>query len=148
MKSLLLGLILLTGCGRPHPQDLTTEILSSADTFDNGMPRLLFINGQRWYVASDRDWDIHLTLGHRMAETQCERNVIAIRTDLIESNKKDSLLHEIFHAGACNQPEKEQYTFYNSTDEESHPGFERAANVIYTVLHDNPELTRYLAGNK
>jgi hypothetical protein len=73
--------------------------------------------------------------------------VIIVRNSLTYGNQRDTVLHELLHAGTCSEDGQVHNLYYNSSSEEAHEGIYKIADYMTSLLHDNPEFARYLAGN-
>lgn len=142
---LLVGLLgCLWGCV-PVPPNPTPHW---TPYFKGDVPTVLYISGAKWdVIIGDEDWDRQLELDGFDGESICVRHIISIHSDLPVARERDAILHEILHAGSCQEPEDKQALYYNSPNMKHHEqGFGRISVVLTTTLHDNPELTLYLAG--
>lgn len=113
----------------------------------NHMPGLIEVRGEKWRVVTEDPADMpggaYLGL---YGYTDCDQKAIFILQDIPEGTKREALIHELFHAGSCK--EKEQNFYWNSKSQLGHEGIHRIGSFLADLLHENPELTEYLAGGK
>lgn len=128
-------LILAIGCDNPPPVAIQTT----------PMPNHVYVRGHEWNIVRDPYDDAILDMRSEAGETDCKRQDIFIRSHMIEPEQRNALLHELFHAGTCE--DGDVYNLYwNSTSEATHEGIYRIADYLSDLLHENPDLTKYLAG--
>lgn len=104
----------------------------------------LFVRGERWYIVigqKDEVFDMINVIGY----TVCGGHTIYIHNGLNYENQRDTIFHELLHAGACGSADVWN-KFYNSETETGHEGIYKISQFTTELLHTNPELARYLAG--
>jgi hypothetical protein len=116
-------------------------------TGDNGMPTVLYINGETWSikkVTSSDELSPASANFTTLATTYCSSKTIKYISTYPSLNMlRVNMMHEIFHAGACNHNAK----WWNSTDDsnEGHPGVYNLGVFMYQFLHDNPDFAEWVA---
>lgn len=108
-------------------------------------PSFLLINGERWTVFT-RD----LNRDGAMAETDCYDRMILWDPNSMKGssvNFRDSMMHEIFHAGDCIHGNDDRWwnnqakTGVTLTD---HVGIERSASFMVDFMRTNPDFVAWL----
>lgn len=146
MKTILCSLaILLAFFAGAFAEDLAFEKKDKPPVlFANTSEQLLFIRGQRWSVQIQDN--VFFRLSGAYGITDCKRKVIYLEPNLEYMAQRDALLHELFHAGTCDEAGVIHNKFWNSESEEGHEGIYKISDFMTSLLHDNPELGRYLIG--
>jgi len=103
------------------------------------------LRGVRWGIGIGFRDDILDTL-QLYALTNCSKHLIYLRGDLNYENQRDAIIHELLHAGTCDNDGNSHNMFYNSTNEVDHEGIYKIATFLTSLLDGNPELALYLAG--
>jgi len=112
-------------------------------SYENNSINAVFVRGDRWNILVGTKDDV-LQVESAYGYTDCSQQNIYIASSLTYGNQRDTILHELLHAGTCDTDGNLRNTYYNSDD--GHGSIFKIANYISTLLHDNPELARYLAG--
>jgi hypothetical protein len=102
----------------------------------------LNINGKSWVLydvekETDKSFKEFLEMKHAQATTDCDHNQIlytSTSTDL-----RNTLWHEIFHAGAC----PADSTYWNSKSDDDHQGIYKLASFIEGFTRSNPEFLKW-----
>jgi hypothetical protein len=112
------------------------------------IPNQLQIRGERWGVfqinkKSPKDG--------RMAETDCDNHEINIYLPSFRTKDqiRQSLFHELLHAGACGkEPEGLDSIYWNSYSDApaEHNGIDRLSSYLEDLFRSNPDLEKYLFG--
>jgi len=141
-----LAVFLLTstlGCGN-QPDVVKVQVETKIQGFD--FPHILFIRGHRWVVILDETnyMDNH----HIFGETNCKDEEILVKSGLTVANQRDTLFHEILHAGTCTESKDGDVNnlYWNSSTPEKHEGIYRLSQYLTELFYENPELVKYLAG--
>jgi hypothetical protein len=113
--------------------------------YPNGESQVVYVRGTRWAVFVGSE-DALLDLLDMYGITDCKKQAIYIRGSLTLANQRDSVLHELLHAGTCDTAGDTHNMFYNSETAGGHEGIYKIAGFMSTLLHDNPELANYLIG--
>lgn len=135
IASLVLVLAMLMfgeGCGRPVPTLYPNDSVVS-----------VWVLGNEWRLTFGKHDDI-LDMLRAYALTDCAHKSINIHNNLTYMNQRNTIFHELLHAATCDEAGQVHNYYFNSTDEDSHGGFYKIADFTTTLLHDNPELAKYL----
>lgn len=132
---------------------LTPKIIVS--TYSNvpyfnpsGIPNLIQVNGQWWYIIEGTIKNDDLAEKGADGYTDCSNNVIWLRSQVPLVKKRSDIVHELLHAGACGKPDDWwNNKAANGATQDGHLGIYRTSIFITEVLHENPELTKFIAGN-
>ncbi len=108
------------------------------DFNEDGIPVVLYIDGLEWRV-----FRVGVLVNPKnMAETNCETHTITYKPMNSRGMLKNSLLHEVFHAGACSHGGND---WWNSGKEPNdHPGIYHLADFTYEFSQTNPEFIDWL----
>lgn len=128
---LIVGVCLGYGLGEKH-----LHVTSS-------IPSVIFVRGHRWDVVENADTDKVLDKAGLYAVTDCTQQAIFIQEGLSSGNERDTLLHELLHAGTCEDGSIHNL-YWNSTDEKDHQGIYKISNYLSELLYENPDLVKYL----
>lgn len=126
------------------PPKQTLVVRKLGHTYANGSIETIFIRGDRWSIAVGIFDDV-LDNGGFIGYTECEDKTIYVHGSLTYMNQRDTVLHEILHAGTCDTEGNPHNKFFNSDTEAGHEGIYKIAHYMTEVLHDNPELATYLS---
>lgn len=128
----------LRGLSENHAQEVKT-----ATSF---LPTTIYIRGHEWSIVTGSPInDQILESLHFYGLTDCKRRDIFLSDDQPISDERNSLLHELLHAGTCRDGDVHNL-YWNSSSPEAHEGIYRLADYLTDLLHENPELTKYMAG--
>jgi hypothetical protein len=102
----------------------------------------LNINGRSWFLydvekESDKSLKSYLERQGAVGVTDCKHYQIlytSTSTDL-----RNTLWHEIFHAGAC----PGDSTYWNSKSDDDHQGIYKLAAFVQGFTRSNPEFMRW-----
>jgi hypothetical protein len=107
-------------------------------------PIVLNVNGKEWYIWDTKKlpahkYDIYLKNKNAAAFTDCDSRQIFYNSSL--QNVRNTLWHEIFHAGACPY----DATYWNSVSDadDDHKGIQNIANFIENFSRSNPEFMKW-----
>lgn len=109
------------------------------------IPSSVFIRGHQWGIIENQPTDIFLDKADVYAFTDCTQQAIFVREGMSNANERDTLLHELLHAGTCDDG-KPDNLYWNSTSQESHEGIYKISNYLSELLYENPDLVKYLVG--
>lgn len=108
-------------------------------------PTIVSINGKQWYIWNVDDlgqgFFDHLKDRKAVAATDCENFQIIYSYTLGHRDLRNTLWHEIFHAGAC--PHDASYWNSKSDKDEEHEGIQHLADFIENFTRANPEFTKW-----
>lgn len=130
----------------PEPQGVTmtnTQITGFAggewERVEPGpkLPTAITVNGERWLLVEASGM---FSLG----KTICERRTIFYRFTGDSQEDRNTIVHEIFHAGGCLHGGYRGYEWWNSIDTE-HTGIWHLADFTSTLIWDNPALVKWLS---
>lgn len=136
---------------KPQKVEVNSILVQNSYTEKDGMPYLIYFSGKQWEIIADNKygWDHYLLSEHADGATFCSDHVIAMRSNLPISRRRDTLLHELLHVGACGAGTQDQQArYYNSKSMEDHTGIERISSVYSEFFLTNPELVKYLSTQK
>jgi hypothetical protein len=122
---------------RPQNPTLTAN-------FVDGKSYAVFVRGDRWGIQVGKA-DAMLDMLGMYGITDCRSKKIFVRSALSFENQRNTILHELLHAGTCDEQGLSHNKFYNSDSEENHEGIYKIANYISELLITNPELSPYLS---
>jgi hypothetical protein len=111
-------------------------------TTEDGIPALLNINGETWHVVRVKQFtgpDQEIS-----AEISCRVKVIAYLPAQTPSLLRTSLIHEIFHAGACLHGGDAWWNSINP-DKNSHEGIYHLADFWAGFARSNPEFMEWIS---
>jgi hypothetical protein len=111
-------------------------------TTEDGVPVMLNINGDSWYVVRAKDFTYDLI--NAESATVCNAHVIVYLPSQTPSLTRNSLVHEVFHAGACLHGGDEWWNSVKPTRSE-HPGIFHLADFWTGFARANPEFMEWLA---
>ena len=101
------------------------------------LPSSLVINGQSWTVAPNAFSDDPMLSG----ETDCDKHYIWYQPTNDFDDLKNTLWHEVFHAGACAQG---GWKYWNSeSNSGQHSGIYHIADFLTQFQKDNPEFIEW-----
>ena len=117
-------------------------------------PEIVYINGEAWQLLPEKvvpqiPADVHPPDDPRnyetVAETFCTLHQILFKVSLGYVSIRNSLWHELMHAGACrNRIDMPRY--WNSQDiHYVGDGYYRLGDYLSMLFRDNPELAAWLA---
>jgi hypothetical protein len=107
---------------------------------EDGIPARLNINGESWYVVRVKNFsDSELA-----AQQSCQARVIWYLPSDAPSELRNTIVHEIFHAGACLHGGD---TWWNSINpnQKTHEGVYHLADFWTGFARANPEFMEWLA---
>lgn len=118
---------------------------SEQDESFDGLPTIVFINGQKWSLEAVDKIKNQDPSTFIYGETVCEKHVIfytRVSQPIMETH--DTIMHELFHAGACTHGGA---TWWNSKSDvgDDHQGIYNLGHYTAQLFHDNPELAAWLA---
>jgi hypothetical protein len=149
----LAGIFAFTMLGFNLGEYLAPKIVLSSTTTksiyynDNGMPKIIYIDGDLWYIIESSIKDDKSAIGAD-GYTDCSNRNIWIRPNLPIHLVRQDIVHELMHAGACDKPSDWwNNKAANSANQIDHEGIYHTGLFLSQVLHDNPELTKFIAGN-
>lgn len=131
--SLVMGVLVLACWPAPPPVPAPAVPKVYAD----GVGEAVFIRGSRWGIVVGKKDEILDVLG-MYALTDCPSKRIYVHSSLTIANQRDTILHELLHAGTCDEEGKLHNKFYNSDDEADHAGIYKIANYMSELLHEKP----------
>lgn len=111
---------------------------------DDGIPRILSINGEEWEVEKVNHFDdaeAHPNgdpFDGIQAETYCKERLIAYIQTENQANLRNNIWHEVMHAGACLHGGDAWWNSINPTRNE-HPGVEHLGEFLGEFSKSNPE---------
>lgn len=110
---------------------------------ETSLPTSLLINGERWSVVKVAEYEPGST---STAETNCAARTITYIRAQKRGDLKESIMHEIFHAGACVHGGD---TWWNSInpDNHHHVGVYHLGQFMAEFAPANPEMMEWLARN-
>lgn len=106
----------------------------------------VFVGSHEWNMVFGGH-DKLLDLLNVYSITDCKDKEIFFRSGLSYMNQRDSVYHELLHANTCDDLGNVHNLYYNSDTENGHEGIYKITDFTVTLLHNNPELAHYLAGN-
>lgn len=118
---------------------------SAPKAYINGTSNVVMVRGNRWGIAFGVN-DAVLDMLGMYGITDCANKMVYVHGSLNAANQRDAVLHELLHAGTCDEAGKSHNKFYNSETEAGHEGIYKIADYMSTLLHDNPELATYFSG--
>jgi hypothetical protein len=132
--------------------DKTTQATSKTAILNRPIPpRKVFIRGDEWdivfgFIKMSDGVPIDAYLDKQNAEgaTFCAQKIIIIHTGQTLTDERDTMYHELLHAGACVVYPKDDIHFYDSKSRSDHEGFERISSFTVDLFHQNRELEKYL----
>lgn len=127
----------------PETPKMVAQPIAAVQPFENGSGEAIYIRGSRWVLLIGRE-DEMLDLMGMYGETNCSTKKVYIHGSLDLSNQRDTVIHELLHAGTCDESGHVHNKFYNSENEADHEGIYKIADYFTTLLHDNPDLGKYL----
>lgn len=108
-------------------------------------PTLIFVRGHQWVVVENKESTKFLTDNNLAGYTDCAQNAIFLTQKETAADERDTLLHELLHAGTC-EDGKSNNLYWNSTTSEDHEGIYKISDYFSDLFYENPELAKYLAG--
>jgi hypothetical protein len=142
-QTFLVG-VLLTVCGFilwPTTPKPVVELVEQP--YQNGYAQFIYVRGTKWIFLVGTD-DEMLDLMGMYGETNCATKKVYIHGSLDYMNQKNTIVHELLHAGTCDESGHVHNKFYNSESDVDHEGIYKIADYFTTLLHDNPELAKHL----
>jgi hypothetical protein len=124
----------------------SAEVPSHLITYPDLSRHFIFVRGNRWSLEIEGPNDLQ-KYNNTYGTTDCSTKTIYLEDGLGYLVQRDALLHELLHAGTCDKSGKTHNKFWNSTTEADHEGIYKISDYLSTLLHDNPELSHFLAGN-
>lgn len=124
----------------------SSPTVAAVQPYANKTGEVFMVRGDRWGVLFGTEDDM-LDLMGDYGLTDCAKKKIYVRGNLNLSNQRDTMIHELLHAGTCDEGGRSHNLYYNSTSEASHEGIYRIADFMSTLLANNPGLNKYLGGN-
>lgn len=143
VESLVMGFVL--GCVLMLLVMWPSPPPSAPKVYANATVQMVMVRGNEWAVLFGSE-DPILDLAGFYGITDCAHQKIYIHGSLNMANQRDSVLHEILHAGTCDEAGNSHNRFYNSDTDAGHEGIYKIADFMSTLLHDNPELAIYFSG--
>lgn len=129
----------------PSPPKLQPNIPVLPVAYPDNSNTVVFIRGERWGVWFGAK-DEFLNFANVYGLTDCKPKHIFIENGLNYENQRDTFFHELLHAGACGPDGNLKNKYYNSETENGHEGIYKISQFTTELLHTNPELARYFAG--
>jgi hypothetical protein len=128
---------------QPYPNAITfagAPQMQIVSLTEEGIPSQLNINGETWRVIRVRDFKA----ADSAAQTSCQIKVIFYLPTEPPSLLRNSIIHEIFHAGACLHGGD---TWWNSInpDREKHDGVYHLADFWTAFARSNPEFMEWIS---
>jgi hypothetical protein len=114
-----------------------TSVLNYHDN-TNGLPEIFYIGPDKWQIIRVD------TLGSNIEGiTVCSEKAIFYISNVSKLQVKDTIWHEIYHAGACKRGGS---TYWNSQSDNpnDHHGIDHLGEFNATFVQDNPELINWL----
>lgn len=123
------------------------EVVKPAGVYANGSATAVFIRGNRWHIRIGYpDTNRFLKIMTSYGNTDCANHIIDVAANLNIGNQRDTILHELYHAGTCDEGGETHNLYWNSDTAYGHEGIYKISQFTTSVLHDNPELARFLIG--
>lgn len=82
--------------------------------------------------------------GYVTATTECATHTIFYITEDDPKALRDTILHELFHAGACGKPGNDSWWNSRSFGQYDHPGIYHLAAFMGPFIRDNPQMIHWL----
>lgn len=141
---LLLGAaIMMAAAVLLWPSTPKPEVQMAAQPYPNASGLFIFIRGTKWTVLFGTE-DEMLDLMGFYGQTDCTKKKIYVRGSLDYVNQNDVILHELLHAGTCDEAGKSHNLYYNSTTETDHEGIYKISDFFTILFHDNKDLAKHL----
>lgn len=110
------------------------------------IPYSIYIRGHAWnIITQDKSNDKIMSVAGVDGLTDCKRHDIFLSDYQSSSSMRNSFIHELLHAGTCADGDVHNL-YWNSSSEDAHEGIYRLADYLSDLFHENPQLTKYLAG--
>jgi len=133
---------------RRQPHWPTAEMSSSAPQMilvsknEDGIPVLLNINGETWAVVRVKSFNAGDESS--AAEMSCVAKTIVYLPDETPSRLRNSIIHEVFHAGACLHGGDSWWNSVNP-DKNKHDGIYHLADFWTGFARANPEFMEWIS---
>ena len=124
-----------------HFSSLPQQTLLFADNSNTAV----YVRGDRWAILTGNH-DALLNIINAYGITDCANKQIYIANSLSKGNLREVVLHELLHAGTCDNKGQTHNLFYNSSSPENHEGIYKIADYISSLLSNNPDLSKFLSG--
>lgn len=129
--------------------DLSKPTTSTDRTYPDSSIIAVNVRGEEWgiYIAKSGDkTDALLRSAGYTAMTICDDDhQIFMVSGLNYFLQREAVVHELLHAATCHD-NKTHNDYFNSGNENVHPGFDRISSFTISLFHDNPELAHYIIG--
>lgn len=111
--------------------------------YENGYAQFIHIRGSEWTIKIGTEDDLLDLLG-MYGITDCATKKVYIHGSLDIANQRVSISHELLHAGTCDETGHVHNKFFNSESETDHEGIYKISEYFTSLLHDNPDLAKFL----
>ena len=111
-------------------------------------PKTFYINGDEWQLTAMRrlpEDAPHERGSTLLAETYCENRVILYDPDQNALELRNTIWHELFHAGACHEGDSDPEHWNSEEPHKKGDGYYRIGEYLSTLMRNNPELAHWLA---
>lgn len=111
---------------------------------NGGMPKGVYVRGELWRIHQVTDLAIPDNGSVYTGVTDCKEHEILIQIYIPQAIQRETLIHELLHAGTCFDNDDVHNLYWNSKTEEGHEGIYKLGWYLSDLLKENPELTAYL----
>lgn len=112
----------------------------SEQFYSDSMPNVIYVQGVRWYISKGEQ-DQELDLISAYGVTDCKRHIILIHSGMTLTGERDTLLHEILHAGVCVGESPDNHYWLS---EDGHATIAKVSQFLVPLFIANPELAKYI----
>jgi hypothetical protein len=141
--SLVGALIILALAFVLWPSSPKPVVQVAVQPYKNGYANFIDIRGNKWILKVGTEDEMLDILG-MYGITDCATKRVYVHGSLDIVNQRSTITHELLHAGTCDEAGHVHNKFFNSESETDHEGIYKIADYFTTLLHDNPELAKYL----
>lgn len=129
---------------KPFPDVYKSQQTNEA-TYDDGLPRVLYIAGARWNVEIGTH-DEMLDAEEAYGVTLCKEHIILMHSHMLRSNEIDTLIHESLHGFVCRADGSLDNDYYSRTG--GHRAIALFSQYWMELMTTNPELAHFILDRK
>lgn len=129
---------------KPFPDVYKAQQTNDA-TYEDGLPRVLYIAGARWNVEIGTH-DEMLDAEEAYGVTFCKEHVILMHSHMLRSNEIDTLIHESLHGFVCRADGSLDNDYYSRTG--GHRAIALFSQYWMELMTTNPELAHFILDRK